>query len=82
MTVLAILEVLGFFVVLPIIIGLIIISLVMIVERSRRKMPGRIKETIDNLVCSIDTDCPTGYVCSNGKCVPQSGSDQSFSPAT
>lgn len=82
MTVLAILEVLGIFVVLPIIIGLIIISLVMMVERSRNKIPGKIRETVDNLVCSIDTDCPTGYVCMDGKCVPQNELNQPLYPAT
>ena len=29
-----------------------------------------IKETIDSLVCSIDTDCPAGYVCVEGRCIP------------
>jgi hypothetical protein len=24
-----------------------------------------------NLMCSIDTDCPPGYICVNGHCVPQ-----------
>ena len=66
-----VLEVLGIFVVVPIIIGLIIISLVMIIEQVNHKTPGKITEKIANLVCAIDTDCPEGYVCINGKCVPQ-----------
>ena len=24
-----------------------------------------------NLVCSIDADCPPGYTCVNGRCLPQ-----------
>ena len=24
-----------------------------------------------NLMCSIDSDCPPGYVCLNGRCMPQ-----------
>ncbi len=24
-----------------------------------------------NLACSIDTDCPPGFVCANGRCVPE-----------
>ena len=24
-----------------------------------------------NLMCSIDADCPPGYICVNGHCVPQ-----------
>ena len=26
---------------------------------------------IQNAVCSIDADCPSGYSCINGCCVPQ-----------
>lgn len=81
MTILAILEGLAFFVVLPVIIGLIIISLVMIFERNKQQMPGNIKEAIGNMVCSIDADCPTGHVCIDGKCVPQSELNRPFSPA-
>jgi hypothetical protein len=25
-----------------------------------------------DLACSLDSDCPGGYVCVNGKCLPQS----------
>lgn len=71
MTGLAILEGLGIFVVLPIVIGLIIISLVMLLEQTKRKMTGDIKEHIENLVCSIDADCPEGYICIEGKCILQ-----------
>lgn len=66
-----VLEVLGIFVIVPIIIGLIIISLVMIIEQAKHKAPGKLTGKIANLVCAIDTDCPEGYVCINGKCVPQ-----------
>jgi len=82
MTVSAILEVLVVYVIIPIIICLIIISLAQIVGRSRNKMPGKIGKTIDNPVCAIDADCPTGYVCEDGKCIPQSRLDQPLSPIT
>ena len=29
------------------------------------------KKTIPGLVCSLDTDCPPGYICIKGRCVPQ-----------
>ncbi|MFC1948528.1 hypothetical protein ACFLXY_11495 [Chloroflexota bacterium] len=67
----AVLQGLGIFLVLPIIIASIIISLVMIAERIKQNMTGSIKESIENLVCSIDTDCPEGYLCIGGKCIPQ-----------
>ncbi|MFC1948443.1 hypothetical protein ACFLXY_11060 [Chloroflexota bacterium] len=66
-----ILQGLGFFVVLPVLVGLIIISLSMIFQQLKTKMAGNIKESIDNLVCSIDADCPTGYICMDGQCIPQ-----------
>ena len=28
------------------------------------------KRALHDLVCAIDTDCPPGYVCLNGRCVP------------
>ena len=27
-------------------------------------------KTLTNLICSIDTDCPRGFVCFDGRCVP------------
>jgi hypothetical protein len=36
----------------------------------RRGMVKKFKEEPSNLACSIDTDCPAGYVCLNGRCVP------------
>jgi len=29
-----------------------------------------IKARTRELVCSVDTDCPEGHVCVNGKCIP------------
>ena len=68
---LTVLQVFGIFLVLPLIIALIVISLGMIVVRINQNMTGSIKESIENLVCSIDTDCPEGYLCIDGKCIPQ-----------
>lgn len=38
-------------------------------SRKRRELA---RAKVSNLVCSIDADCPPGYVCLNGCCVPQS----------
>ena len=37
----------------------------------RKRASNRDKATAP-LVCAIDADCPPGYVCSNGSCIPQS----------
>lgn len=29
-------------------------------------------EAVKRLSCSVDTDCPPGYICVNGVCVPSS----------
>jgi hypothetical protein len=68
---LAVLQVLGIFLVLPIVIASSIISFVLIFGIVKRKVTGSIKESIEVLVCSIDADCPEGYLCVGGKCVPQ-----------
>lgn len=34
-----------------------------IIEARRRRKAGT--------SCAIDTDCPSGFVCMNGRCVPQ-----------
>ncbi len=35
-----------------------------------RKQGNLLKRALPNLACSIDTDCPTGFVCLRGQCVP------------
>ncbi len=35
-----------------------------------RKQSKLLKRALPDLVCSIDADCPSGYVCFNGRCVP------------
>ena len=30
----------------------------------------RLRRRIVDLVCSIDSDCPPGYVCVSGRCIP------------
>ena len=37
-----------------------------------RKRGSLLKRAIPDLLCSIDTDCPPGYVCLDGQCVPES----------
>jgi len=34
-----------------------------------QSLPGRKVKTV-SLICSIDTDCPPGYFCLNGRCSP------------
>ena len=63
--VLGILQGLGIFLVVPIVIGLFVGGSV-ILWRMRKR--ARV-EFFEN-VCSIDTDCPPGYVCESGVCVP------------
>jgi len=36
--------------------------------RKRRELA---KAVVPSVACSIDTDCPTGFVCVNGYCVPE-----------
>ncbi len=36
----------------------------------RGKKKQRLAEMIQNLTCSIDTDCPPGMICISGRCVP------------
>ena len=35
-----------------------------------RKEANLLKQALPDSVCSIDTDCPSGYVCLAGRCVP------------
>ena len=34
------------------------------------KVARAVKRRIATLTCSIDTDCPEGYICVNGHCIP------------
>ena len=36
----------------------------------RRKEKNPLKRALSNLVCSVDIDCPPGFVCVEGRCVP------------
>ena len=62
---LAILLVLGIIIVLPALVGFAIVGFFIL--RNRR---ARAKWVVAQLVCRVDADCPSGYVCSNGVCVP------------
>ena len=35
-----------------------------------RKQTNLLKQALPNLACSIDTDCPPGFACVEGQCVP------------
>ena len=37
----------------------------------RKKEANLLKQALPNLVCSLDTDCPPGFICMAGRCVPQ-----------
>ncbi len=37
----------------------------------RRKQASLLGRVLLNLVCSIDSDCPAGFVCAQGRCVPE-----------
>jgi hypothetical protein len=57
---------LGIFVVLPSLIGIMIVGPFLISNRR-----ARFKQGIRALVCSVNADCPPGFVCIDGHCVPQ-----------
>jgi hypothetical protein len=58
-------QAIGIFIVFPSIIGFIIVGSFLIWHRRTST-----KRNITNLVCSINSDCPPGFVCVNGHCVP------------
>jgi len=70
-TLLTVLEVLGVFLILPLIIGLIVISLVFTFQSLKKSMSENHEQKLIDLVCKIDADCPEGYLCVNGQCIPQ-----------
>jgi hypothetical protein len=41
--------------------------------KSRRAIK-QVGKTPSNLTCSVDTDCPPGYVCLGGRCILQKAS--------
>jgi len=63
--VLGILQVLGIFLVLPALVGVVIAGLFILSGRRASATHG-----IGQLMCTVDADCPDGYVCRNGFCVP------------
>jgi hypothetical protein len=58
-----IVEILGIFVVFPVAIGLIILASFMLRDRRVRQ------RSVSELACSLDIDCPPGFVCVGGRCV-------------
>ncbi len=66
MELLAILLAIAIFIVLPVVIGFGILGLLKIKERGRATG----KRDAAWLACSMDADCPQGYICSDGTCVP------------
>jgi hypothetical protein len=37
----------------------------------KRRAASSLKQALSGASCSIDADCPPGYICLNGRCVPQ-----------
>ncbi len=37
----------------------------------KRKQSKLMDETIPNMNCSLDGDCPPGFVCMDGRCIPE-----------
>jgi len=62
---LGILQGLGIFVVGPLLVGLMAAGLVTLWGRKASARRG-----IGQLACTVDADCPDGYVCRDGICVP------------
>jgi hypothetical protein len=53
------------YILLPVVVGLAIAGLLWLRERRAHR-----KASIRELVCSIDADCPPGFTCIGGLCVP------------
>ncbi len=58
-------QAIGIFIALPALIGFIIVRSFLLWDRRARPKYG-----VSKLACTINTDCPTGFVCMNGHCVP------------
>jgi len=37
----------------------------------RSKETRLLKQALPGMVCALDNDCPPGYTCMGGRCVPQ-----------
>ena len=64
---LGILQALGIFIVVPALVGITVGGSFMLRDRRVRTRSG-----VGQPTCSVDTDCPEGYVCRDGVCVPAS----------
>lgn len=38
---------------------------------SQRQRSKLVKKALSSLVCKIDVDCPPGYICVDGRCIPE-----------
>lgn len=63
-----ILQVSGFYLALPILVGFMIVGSLQLSRRFR--VGARVKYTTAGPACSTNADCPEGYVCQSGVCVP------------
>ena len=62
---LAILLAVAIFIVLPALIGFVILGAIRVAKRSKVN-----EKQVAGIACGIDADCPEGYICSKGACVP------------
>ncbi len=61
-----ILQGLGIFVVVPALIGIIVAGSFLLWDRR-----ASVKQGVRELACAINADCPPGFTCVNGYCVPE-----------
>ena len=62
---LGILQVVAIYIVPFAVVGFVIAGFFLLWDRRASS-----KRRVAQLVCRLDTDCPSGYVCRNGVCVP------------
>jgi hypothetical protein len=81
-TMLAVLMVLGVYIMLPAIIGFIIVGSFMLWEHWAIRKVAHVEKQASQplMVCSTDADCPLGYVCMGGRCVPVTEAETITSP--
>ena len=64
--ILAVLLVGVVFIALPALVGFAIAGFFLLRQRM-----VRVKLGITELLCAVNTDCPQGYICVNGRCLPE-----------
>jgi len=47
-----------------------------VAEAAVKKVVAEVEPPVESVECSMDSDCPDGYVCVNGRCTPRSTTPQ------